>query len=297
MEDNPMLRNKIAHTNPVKADVQVDYFDEDFVMIENVRLLSEPDSSRLHMNMLAFCSKGRMQANLNGQPIEFAERQLLICPPNTSFDSFMISPDFELRFIAVSPRLLQTFLREKMHLWTKLLYIYKLHVVDLDEIEIDFMEKFYDMLRGVIDSKKAVTYRKDIIQSLLRSSFLGLCGFLQSKIPSSESSIQRRQSDNLFQQFFDLLNSLTVKYHSVEYYASQLCITPKYLSTLCKKNTGKTASEWIRDHVMEDIRYYLKFTDLSIKQVSDALGFPNPSFFGKYVKEHFGVSPAKFRTE
>ena len=46
---------------------------------------------------------------------------------------------------------------------------------------------------------------------------------------------------------------------------------------------------------MEDIRYYLTHTDLTLKQVADRLGFPNPSFFGKYVKEHFGMTPAQIR--
>jgi AraC-like DNA-binding protein len=76
---------------------------------------------------------------------------------------------------------------------------------------------------------------------------------------------------------------------------SQLCISPKYLTAVCKKNSGKTANEWITEQVLEDIRYYLKQTDLSIKQICDQLGFPNPSFFGKYVKDHFGMTPLKFR--
>ena len=49
--------------------------------------------------------------------------------------------------------------------------------------------------------------------------------------------------------------------------------------------------------VMEDIRYYLKQTDLSIKQICDQLGFPNTSFFGKYVKEHFGCTPTQLRQQ
>jgi AraC-like DNA-binding protein len=47
--------------------------------------------------------------------------------------------------------------------------------------------------------------------------------------------------------------------------------------------------------MLEEIRFYLKQTDLSIKQVSNRLNFPNPSFFGKYVKEHLGVTPKKLR--
>ena len=47
--------------------------------------------------------------------------------------------------------------------------------------------------------------------------------------------------------------------------------------------------------MLADIRYYLKHTDLSIKQICARMGFPNPSFFGKYVKEHFGMTPTQLR--
>ena len=46
---------------------------------------------------------------------------------------------------------------------------------------------------------------------------------------------------------------------------------------------------------MEDIRYNLKQTDYSNKQICDMLGFPNTSFFGKYVKDHFGMTPMQVR--
>ena len=124
-----------------------------------------------------------------------------------------------------------------------------------------------------------------------------------------KESIVRGTGNNHFQRFLDLLHSLEVKHHSTKWYASELCITPKYLSYICKKNSGKTANEWITEHVMEDIRYNLKQTDYSNKQICDMLGFPNTSFFGKYVmlgfpntsffgkyvKDHFGMTPMQVR--
>jgi len=104
-----------------------------------------------------------------------------------------------------------------------------------------------------------------------------------------------KSSDSHFQRFLTLLTQSEVKHRTVESYANELCITPKYLSIVCKKHSGKTANEWICEYVMEDIRYYLKHSDLSIKQVADLLGFPNPSFFGKYVKDHFGLTPIELR--
>ena len=118
-------------------------------------------------------------------------------------------------------------------------------------------------------------------------------------LPTAQQSDTKpsRHSDRLFQQFLELLSSSPVKHRTVEYYANKLSITAKYLSNICKKYSGKTANAWITEHVMEDIRYYLISTDLSIKEICSYLGFPNPSFFGKYVKEHFGMTPTQFRAQ
>ena len=98
-----------------------------------------------------------------------------------------------------------------------------------------------------------------------------------------------------FQKFLDLLHSEQIKYRTVEAYADELCISPKYLTAICKKQSGKTAIQWIHEQLLENIRYYLKHTDFSIKQICDKLGFPNTSFFGKYVKDHFGMTPVQLR--
>ena len=72
-------------------------------------------------------------------------------------------------------------------------------------------------------------------------------------------------------------------------------IKPKYLSTISKKVSGKSPLEWISEYVMEDIRYYLANTDLTINEISDTLGFPNASFFGKYFKQQLGCTPQEYR--
>lgn len=78
-------------------------------------------------------------------------------------------------------------------------------------------------------------------------------------------------------------------------YADSLCVTPKYLSTVCKQVTGKTALHWINEYVQVDIRHWLKNSDKTIKEIAGLLEFPNISFFGKYCRAHFGVSPTELR--
>ena len=118
---------------------------------------------------------------------------------------------------------------------------------------------------------------------------------MKQLLPATDRTQEVNTANAHFQRFLDLLHAEHNKHRTVESYASELCISPKYLSVICKKHSGKTANEWITEHVMEDIRYYLKQTDYSIKQICNQLGFPNTSFFGRYVKEHFGVTPTQLR--
>ena len=83
----------------------------------------------------------------------------------------------------------------------------------------------------------------------------------------------------------------------VTWYAEELHVTPKYLSTTCKNVSGKTANIWINQFVVKDICQLLRYSEMSIKEISEHLNFPNLSFFGKYVKSHLGVSPKEYRQQ
>lgn len=102
-------------------------------------------------------------------------------------------------------------------------------------------------------------------------------------------------SDILFNRFIRLVNNDKVKHRSVTYYAEQLYVTPKYLSVVCKEKSGQTAMEYINSLVMLDVRRLLAYSNMTLKEISVALGFPNVSFFGKYVKVHTGMTPRELQ--
>lgn len=275
--------------------VKVDYSDDDVVIIDNIRKLVEVDTTRIRMNIIAVAKRGKAEFNIGEQRLTFGENQLLICPPNTVFTDFMFSPDFEFKAFFFTNRIIQSFLREKMNIWNETMYVYKRHVVTLKPRDIRYLFSLYNMLQICIDAPaEEYIYRTECIQGVLGAGVLGLCGKLKVTMPEKKE-IKHTSGDNIFQQFLDLVNSNKSKAHTVEDFASELCISPKYLSVVCKKASGKTANEWLREHMLEEIRYYIRQTDLPVKQIAYKLGFANPSFFGKYVKEHFGKTPLQLR--
>lgn len=276
-------------------DIQIGYFDNDIMVVDSIQQFAEISAAHVSMNAIAICTQGRVQGIMNGQQMELHQNQVAIIPQNITVTDVMVSPDFDLKAMFLTNRILQSFLREKMNIWNDMMFVHRHHIVTMAKDEIIFYTHFYDMVTLAIGRGKDNPFRTDIIQSLLRSAVLGLCGAMKQMLPSSEMDHDISSANNHFQRFLDLLHSKEVKHCTVESYASDLCISPKYLTVICKKNSGRTANEWITEHVLEDIRYYLKQTDLSIKQICDRLGFPNPSFFGKYVKDHFGMTPLDFR--
>ena len=83
---------------------------------------------------------------------------------------------------------------------------------------------------------------------------------------------------------------------SIAYCAKQLHLSPKYLSDLLKKETGKAAQEHIHLFIVEKAKNILLNSNNSISQVAYALGFDYPQHFSNLFKAKTGNSPTEFRS-
>ena len=85
-------------------------------------------------------------------------------------------------------------------------------------------------------------------------------------------------------------------HRSVSYFANELCYTPKHFSKVIKQACGRTPLDLINETTVEHIKYRLKRSEKSIKEIAEEFNFPNQSFFGKYVKVYMGISTAIYRS-
>lgn len=98
-------------------------------------------------------------------------------------------------------------------------------------------------------------------------------------------------------EFIKLVHINFMKERAVNFYASRLCISPKYLSQLVKEATGRSAARWIDHFVITEAKNMLRFSGKNIQQVAYALNFANQSSFGKYFKHLTGLSPTEFQKQ
>lgn len=179
--------------------------------------------------------------------------------------------------------------------WDRCLYVYKTNHVVADEEEREQFEGYFHTLSFKLRQQQR-RYHKQVIESLLRSILFDYLEMMTAALPQTEESTTTDgQHKVLFRRFLELLTTRHVKHQLVDTYAQELCVSPNYLTKVCREVTGKTALRWVREYTEADIRYYLMNTDKSIKEICDDLGFPNLSFFGKYCRRAFGMSPTDFR--
>ena len=103
------------------------------------------------------------------------------------------------------------------------------------------------------------------------------------------------RKDEVLQKFVSQLYRTYRTQHEVGYYAEQQFLTSRYFSSIIKQKSGKSPSEWISTALLVDAKNLLKTTNMTIKEISDKLCFPNQSYFGKWFKNLMNVGPLDFR--
>jgi len=85
------------------------------------------------------------------------------------------------------------------------------------------------------------------------------------------------------------------EHRDVGFYADKMNMTAKYMTTLVKKASGKSALQWIEDYVILEAKAQLTSTVNTIQQIAFDLNFPSQSLFGRYFKRAVSMSPSDYR--
>ena len=270
----------------------VDYADNDVVVIDDLRNFEKLQTIKLDFLLIIVVKSGRVEIKANNVDSTASANDIFICQPNTILNECLFSIDFTAKAVCLSSKIA----RKMLHISDVLdlsFYLKSKPIIHIDEQNMNTFEKYHAMLSEQL-LKENTNYKKQIIGYLVSSFLFCLLSIIEQASPQ-RTTLHMSRSSVIFKQFVELLTSLEVKPRNRDYYSNKLCISSRYLSNICKENSGKTAYEWIIEYATEDIKRLLSHSDMSIKEISNYLEFPNLSFFGKYVKAHLGCSPTEFR--
>lgn len=163
--------------------------------------------------------------------------------------------------------------------------------IRLQPRDIEFLDSIHHLL--YLNTREEVHSAQVTLH--LISSFLWHVNHLWTQ---HEAMKQRTLSheQRIFSDFIQLVNRHAPSEHQVDFYASKLCLSPRYVSTLIKRVSGRAPKEWIDEALLTHIKIQLIHSDKTVAQISDETNFPNPSFFSKFFKRLTGQTPLEYRS-
>ncbi|WP_083380845.1 helix-turn-helix domain-containing protein [Bacteroides ndongoniae] len=278
----------------------VDYVDENVVVARNIDNLPESNQMiRLNLFIIVTCIEGKLQLSVNGKGYQLQTGEAFICLPTMILSDMLVSSRHKISMIGFSTKFMQQTMKRGKAAEKALYYIYKnpvfAQVTDKNTKGIHNIGLYNELIMDKIGDTSH-PYRQEILGHLF-SALLHemLAGIQKHSDTIEETGIKADRSKRIFRQFMKEVSEDGGIHRSVSHYADRLCYSPKYISSAIKEVSGRTPTEWINEYAIEQIKYQLRQSDMSVKEIAEMFNFPNQSFFGKYVKAHVGMSPARYR--
>lgn len=274
---------------------QDDLFFRIFTLSGNHYLLQDGSSHYPHTvrdSAVCICLQGEGQVFIDHKKYSFKKNDMFVLFPNAVYQPVSRSDDFvgyilgesgggdqigEVDYAAALPLYFQ--IRENP-------------CITLEDQDVKMLVGLGDMIKGKV-CRLDHPYRKEIAEHLMIALFYEISAFYQRGQPVIQKS--RKRDEELFEKFLFLVTQHCQRERRLEFYAQQMFLTPKYLSSVVKQVSGQSASEWISHTVILNAKIMLRSSAMTVQQVSNELNFPNPSFFGQYFKKHMGITPKEYK--
>lgn len=280
------------------------YTDLVVYMSENVTILNDINkiirrnhyAAKLGCMIMIFCEEGEANIHINGNLILLQKGNCAILPPGTVIQSYTSEAGLTSKIVSISQKFLTETLSLKKETWNIMSYLYHHPIFPINR-NTSYKIYLYKELLWTLIQEKPHAYSQQTRSFHFAGMICEMFAMLNEQIPHEErKNIQQNRATFITRDFILLVNADNGTHRSVSYYADKLCYSPKYLCAVIKETTGKTPIQIIQENAIKQIKYKLKHSDMSIKEVADAFDFPNPSFFGKFVKAHTGMTPMEYRT-
>ena len=204
-----------------------------------------------------------------------------------------VSDDFEGYIILISLEFLRSIQIDLKNVLPLYMYIKNHPCVSFPARAVEEISRFYHLLQQCADDTRSKR-RTEIVKGIISALIYKICDELERlTLPSEELVGNRREA--LFVHFLDLLTEHHRQQRSVGFYASRLHITPKYMSSLIKEVSGRSAAQWIDDYVILEAKSLLKYSDLSIQEIAYRLNFSPSRFSGNISNNTPACHPDNIR--
>ncbi|MEL4306819.1 helix-turn-helix domain-containing protein [Joostella sp. CR20] len=266
---------------------------KDLVVVENIDSDEiSKDFAETHFTHI-LCKNGEGHFHLNDVKHSIQKNDIVILLPNSKIRDLTLSDNFSAVYLFLSFNLISKNNPDigwgiKGYLFSK-----ENPVVAIDAKTVKKCSNYFFLLREKFNDNSH-RFKTQIINLQLQLFVLEMWNILADKMEQKLNSFDK---SSIFQKFLQLVEAHCMEHREVDFYANLLFITPKYLSEICKKSSGKNASEWIQNYTTIRLILLLRNESLTFTEIADSMNFSSQSFFSRYVKKVLGVNPTEYRTK
>lgn len=139
------------------------------------------------------------------------------------------------------------------------------------------------------------SYTKSILSDLLHSFIIVYHLEWEKENGIVQPAQSKSQVERICNRFYNLVSDHFTEHRDTAYYAQQLCISPGYLATVMKQICGETPKMAIDRMVTMEMKYILRNTPMSVKEMAEHLHFPDTSYMCRFFKRSTGYSFSEYR--
>lgn len=245
-----------------------------------------------------FCTAGNAQFDYDGQTIHLSPNDLFILFAHGIVENFMSSPDFDCREVWFSRGEMWDMNMYGKNSLSDLVALKQHPKVTLSEEEYAKLDTYYQLLCQNV-REQAEKDNHAIVHSLFSTFILEILSLMRCHREQDAAAVSnagaKLHGKLLADEFVKMVEQSDGRLRRVEDFAERLNVTPKYLSRLLMKTMARKPRTIIALFTLKAIENRLRYTDLTMQEIADDLQFSSASAFGKFVREHTGMTPLEFR--
>ncbi len=251
----------------------------------------------LDATVLGVGTEGETTITINLKEYRLRRGTLFIFGPRNIFQMHS-NNGFKANLLVVSTELMNSINVDAKRITPLLLQFFAHPCIEISEEEGARLSHFISLVEEVVMAKET-PFAREIVCELIAATLYKVGDILDNYLMThSELNLSpHNRSEEYFWRFMLLLGEHYRRERTVGFYARQLCITSKYLTTLIKRVSGRSVLEWIDNFVIVEAKTLLKYSNMSVQEVAYRLNFPNQSFFGSYFKRVTGLSPSQYKAQ
>lgn len=245
----------------------------------------------LDYGAILICRKGEAVLKVNYKDWEMYEGAVITVFPNDVVE-IISSSLFEVEMLRYSPSLLREASLQLEH--TVYSSLREDRCRQDTPVVTNIVDRMFDLLKVYFDQADC-TCLSQLVLCQLKAFFIGFHEYLQRNPENPPDEVKSYRVRKLFNLFMRLMERDYKLSRDVNYYASQMNITPKYLTTIVRLVTDHTPKAIIDQYVILQIKTQLRRTPQSVKEIAWEYHFADASFFCRYYKKHTGITPQQER--